>query len=103
MYDDVYIRACDFGIISDEEKNPDAVVTREMAAVYMIRAIGAEKYAKLDGIYKAPFPDVTNYVGYIAVLSGMGVINGDANGSFNPSSPITRADSAIMIYNYLSR
>ena len=66
-------------------------------------AIGAENYAKYNDIYVTPFNDVTENKGYIALLSAMGVLSGDGNGNFNPNREMTRAESIIMIYNYLTR
>ncbi len=37
------------------------------------------------------------------LLSAMGVLSGDGNGNFNPNREMTRAESIIMIYNYLTR
>ena len=42
-------------------------------------------------------------VGFTSILGAMGVIKGDENGNFNPSGTVTRADAAIMLYNYLSK
>ena len=91
----VYRNSTQNSIISEDE--------REEAAVYMIRAIGAENYAKYNDIYVTPFNDVTENKGYIALLSAMGVLSGDGNGNFNPNREMTRAESIIMIYNYLTR
>ncbi len=54
-------------------------------------------------IYKSVFPDVTHNIGYISILAGLGVFNGDEQGMFNPQNKLTRADAAIIIYNYLNR
>lgn len=99
----VYRNSAQNSIISEDERDDDAEVTREEAAVYMIRAIGAENYAKYNDIYVTPFNDVTGNKGYIALLSAMGVLSGDGNGNFNPNREMTRAESIIMIYNYLTR
>lgn len=99
----VYRNSTQNSIISEDERDDDAEVTREEAAVYMIRAIGAENYAKYNDIYVTPFNDVTENKGYIALLSAMGVLSGDGNGNFNPNREMTRAESIIMIYNYLTR
>ena len=99
----VYRNSAQNSIISEDERDDDAEVTREEAAVYMIRAIGAENYAKYNDIYVTPFNDVTENKVYIALLSAMGVLSGDGNGNFNPNREMTRAGSIIMIYNYLSR
>ena len=98
-----YIDAKRTGIIKSDEQNPNDSLTREYAAIYMIRVLGIEEYAKLDKIYKPVFEDVNENVGYISILGAMGVFNGDENGLFNPDKNLTRADAAIIIYNYLSR
>ena len=99
----MYRNSAQNSIISEDERDDDAEVTREVAAVYMIRAIGAENYAKYNDIYVTPFNDVTENKGYSALLSAMGVLSGDGNGNFNPNREMTRAESIIMIYNYLTR
>lgn len=101
--DNAYSQAKRLGIINDDEINPTEVITRELAAKYLIRAMGIESYASLENIYVSPFPDVTEYVGHISILGAMGVFKGDSNGNFNPKQELTRAQAAIVIYNYLSR
>lgn len=100
--DGVYSRAISRSIINEDERDDNAVLTRETASIYLIRAIGAEQYAKYNDIYVTPFDDVTENKGYIALLSAMGVVNGDG-GHFNPKREITRAEAAVMLYNYLNR
>lgn len=102
QYSSVYSNAIRHSIISKDERDDDAIVTRETAAIYMIRAIGAEEYAKYNDIYVSPFKDVTENKGYISLLSAMGVVSGDDE-NFAPKREITRAESAVMIYNYLTR
>ena len=41
--------------------------------------------------------------GYVAIAKGLNIVGGDENGCFNPNSALTRADAAIMIYNYLAK
>lgn len=103
LYEDEYRIANNTGIILPEEKNEFEVVTRELAAKYMIRAMGAEEYANIPDIYVTLFSDVIRLKGQIAILSGMGIVKGSGNGLFNPEKTLTRADAIIMIYNYLSR
>ena len=102
-YDSVYAKATHNGIITEQEYSPEGSVTREMAAVMLIRAMGLEEAANLQGIYISPFADVTENVGYVAILTAMGIFKGDENGKFNPDYPITRGESAVMLVNYLSR
>ena len=90
-------------VITPEEYDPEGAVTRENAAVFTIRAIGFEEVAKIPGIYNCPFTDVNSNIGYITILSGMGVLKGNGLGQFNPADVLTRADAAILIYNCLSK
>ena len=70
----------------------------------MVRALGFEEVATLNGIYVPIFADVSaDSVGFTSILGAMGVIKGDENGNFNPNGTVTRADAAIMLYNYLSK
>ena len=101
--DDVYATAIRQGIIKEEEKNPDGSVSRSEAAVFIIRALGIEEYAKLPGIYTCPFSDVKENVGYVSILGAMGVFNGAGNNKFLPDKNLTRAEAVVCIYNYLSR
>ncbi len=91
------------GIIAKEDRKDDAVVTRGLAAKYLICALGFDEVASLEGIYVCPFADVTENIGHISILNAMGVVRGDGMGNFNPGGELTRADAAILIYNYLSR
>lgn len=95
-----YLKAKNVKISDDFDEN--STLTRESAAVLMVKAMGADEYADYD-IYITPFGDVTEHKGYIALLSAMGVVSGDDYGSFNPNNELTRAEAAAMIYNYLNR
>jgi len=92
------------GIITEEEKNPEAAVSREEAFVYLIRMAGFEKIAKLKNIYKVDYADVDKIsegkIGYLAILSGLGVINGDG-GKIRPTDSLTRAEAIVILYRYL--
>ena len=82
---------------------PDAPLTRGEAAKLMIRAMGIEEYAALSGIYKDLYSDVSDGIGYINILTGLGVVSGDGSGNFKPNAELTRAQALVMIYNYLAR
>ena len=91
--------------ISESEKNPSAPVLREDAFVFMIRFMGYERVAKLSGIFNCPFSDANEIspekLGYAAILSGFGVISGDAS-QVRANDNITRAETAMMLYKYLT-
>lgn len=99
----VYRNSTQNSIISEDERDDEAAVTREEAAVYMIRATVLKITRNITIFTVSPFNDVTENKGYIALLSAMGVLSGDGNGNFNPNREMTRAESIIMIYNYLTR
>ena len=102
--DELYKRLISDNVITEEEKEPKASVTRENAFVYMIRLAELERVAKLSDIYKVNFADRDKLsegnLGYAAILSGMGVICGDG-GTLRPTDTIPRAETAAMLYNYL--
>ncbi|MBQ4110517.1 MAG: S-layer homology domain-containing protein [Clostridia bacterium] len=94
-------------IVDFEEKNPDSVINRQTAVKYIVRALGYKEVAEIGGIYKTGFADewqISNdFMGYVAIAKGLGIVNGNGNGYFNPAESVKRADFAIMIYNYLSK
>ena len=102
--EELYENLINSKIISSEEKAPDSMVTREDAFVYMIRIADLEKVAKLEDIYKVTYSDGDKIskgkIGYVAILSGMKIING-SGGAIRPADNITRAEAATMIYKYL--
>ena len=98
-----YKRAVNKKIIRADDGEASSPLTREKAAIFMVRAMGGEKYAQIPGIFNSLFPDVKDNVGYISILAGLKVFNGDENGNFNPDKMITRAEAMTAIYNYLTR
>jgi len=102
-YDSIYSKAEYNGILLEEEASPDSPVTRETAAVMIIRAMGLSEAASLEGIYKCPFADVTEKQGYVSILYAMNIFRGDENGNFNPQNTITRGEVAVALLNYLSK
>lgn len=83
------------------EKNETAFVTKENAAKILVYNLGNGMFelANTD-IFVVPFADVTENVGFAAILKGKNVVTGDENGLFRPTENITRAEAAVMIYRY---
>ncbi len=101
-----YNTAYNYGVrreIISKDEDVNSPLTREKACIMLIKALGYEDVAKLENIYVSGFADVNEKIGYISILCGMGIVNGDGNGNFNPDANLTRAAAAVMIYNYLSR
>jgi len=90
-------------------KNIDKKSTENLNRTEAVKAIicgaGYEKVGKLSEIYKPVFADYLNIpeedMGFVALAKGLGIINGDQNGNFNPHLITTKAAFAVMIYNYI--
>ncbi len=94
-------------IFDGEEYDENAIITREETAKYIIKAsTDYEEIAKMK-IFDSGFNDRANisegYEGYVAILKGMGVVQGDELGNFNPSNEISRADFSILLYKLLNK
>lgn len=105
--DEMYNYLIRQGIVKPGEKAPDSTVTREEGVKFIIRALNYDEVADLKGIYKTSlFKDVDNInpdlLGYVAIAKGLKIINGN-NGYFYPKNNLTRAEAAVIIYNYLRR
>jgi len=104
LIEQMYANLIREGIVKEEEKAPEAVVTREEAVKYIIRALKFNKVADIKGIYHCPFKDVDQInpelIGYVTIAGGLGIINAQSE-YFNPKDNLTRAQAAIIIYNYL--
>lgn len=102
--DDLYRELIGEGILTEEEKAPERTVTREEAFIYMIRLAGLEDVAKLSDIFRVEYEDghllSAGCIGYPAILTGMGVVCGNG-GRLRPKDEITRAETAVMVYNFM--
>ena len=96
-----------WGILKDESVDLDSAAERQNGAEYIVRALGYSRIAELKGIFTTGFADdfaiTDDMKGYVAIAKGLNIVGGDENGCFNPNSALTRADAAIMIYNYLAK
>lgn len=94
------------GILTKEEKAPKASVKREDAVKYIIKALKFDEVAKIEGIYNCTFKDKDKIskglIGHVTIAAGLKIIAG-SDGNFNPQNELTRAETAVMIYNYLQR
>ncbi len=102
--DDLYKNLIRQGILTKEERKENEPVLREDAFMYLVKMLGFDEVAKLKDIFKTEFKDADSIdkekIGYISILSGMKVINGN-EGYINPKAYLTRAEALSMIYNYL--
>lgn len=95
------------GIVKENEKAPDAKITREESTKFFLRILKYDPVAELKGIFNCPFKDAGKVnpalVGYVTIAYGLGIIRGDAENNYHPDAALTRADAAIMVYSYLQR
>jgi hypothetical protein len=104
--DDMYNLLIREKVITREEKNPEAAVTREEAVKFVVRSLGFQEVADIKGIFVTGFKDQGSIspelVGYVAIAKGLGIVGG-SGGNFNPKAGLSRAEAAVMLYNYLTR
>lgn len=102
--EDIYKQLINMGIVKEEEKYPEKMLTKEEAIKYLIRALEYEKVADLAHIYKDIFKDTKDIApelkGHVAIAYGLKIVQG-YNGNLNPQGEIKREDGANMIYNLL--
>ena len=100
----LYNYLINMGIVKENEKAPEKVVTKEEAVKYLIRAAGYSKIADLNDIYKDVFKDTKDIdpklKGYVAIAHGLKIVEG-SNGYLRPKAELNREDGANMIFNYL--
>ncbi|MEX0667484.1 MAG: S-layer homology domain-containing protein, partial [Acidimicrobiia bacterium] len=75
---------------------PGNDVTRAEMAAFLIAALGEEPSTSFVGA----FPDVAAgqwYTGYVERLKELGITTGNADGTYGPDRPVTRAEMAVFL------
>lgn len=102
--DNLYNYLINMGVIKENEKTPEKIVTKEEGIKYIVRALKYDKIADLTEIYKDVFKDTEDVdpklQGYVAIAYGLKIVEG-SNGKLNPKAELKREDGANIIYNYL--
>lgn len=100
----MYSYLINMGIVKDDEKAPEELMTKEQATKFVVRALGYEKIAQIEDIYKDVFKDSKDIdkslKGYVSIAYGLKIVQG-SNGYFKPKYELSREDAAVMIFNYL--
>lgn len=103
-YDDYYNEAIRRKIITEADKAPEAYVTRQDAAKMIIRAMGYGVIAEKSNMFAVSFKDASKltaaYKGYAVMASEFGIIPA-IESNFDPTTQITKGDTAEFIVNYL--
>jgi uncharacterized membrane protein YkoI len=104
QFDNFYNEAIRRKLIAENEKNPDAVVTRQDAAKMVVRAMNYGVLAEKGNMFAASFKDASSltaaYKGYAVIAAELGII-APVESNFYPTKNITRGDAAQIIVNYL--
>ncbi len=105
--DELYQLAYNMELLTKEERNHDAILTRARTVRFILDAAGYGPIASLEGIFRTSFADDTDIptelYGYAALAQGLGVVSGVPGGRFLPNNNATRAEAAVMLYNLLAR
>lgn len=94
-----------YGWYDETQPVSDMIMTRQEIALNLVKKLGLEKVASIEGIYKTGFGDETDinpkYLGAVAIAKGLGLMKSDASNNFNPKGNVTRADAAHLILNFI--
>lgn len=108
-YSEAVYKVAELGIMSGDTEGyfmPDSPITREDAAAVIERGKMVWGKVLTPVREKAEFKDYAEISDYakrsVEVLYMAGIVNGAADGSFNPKSEITRAEAAAMIYRFIN-
>jgi len=103
--------ALEAGIILPEDfeggLTAESVVSRELFALWAVRAMGYSAIVRMPNRIAMPFKDQaaigSRYANAVALLHGLGVIAGDSESSFEPQRGITRAEAAQILFHVLTQ
>lgn len=103
--EDLYTLLIREGIVKQNEKDPEAPLTREESVKFIIRVLRYDKIAELTDIFNCTFKDKddisSDLIGYVVLAKGLKLVSGDGE-YFRPKNKLTRADAILIIYNYLN-
>ncbi|MBA1334117.1 MAG: hypothetical protein HPY66_1601 [Firmicutes bacterium] len=100
-----YIKvAYDKGILDEVDIldfNPNEAAKRWEVAKYFVRALGYEEEAQdhmKDRLKFKDYPAIpVGAVGYVYVINDLGLMVGNADGTFNPNKAVSRAEMAVLM------
>lgn len=86
------------GVIAkgDGKFRPESAITREDAAVMIVKSLGYGTLADRLSYLDKPFTDVTNNIGYITIAKDFGIFDGTSS-TFNPLGNALREQVAAIL------
>ncbi|HAE42533.1 MAG TPA: hypothetical protein DCG34_06375 [Clostridiales bacterium] len=95
--------AIDNDILTEEEAedfNPNAPATRSLTAVYIIRALDMVDEAEDMQDDPLPYKDAAavpeDRIGYVNLITDLGLMIGNNDNTFQPNKPLSRAEMAVL-------
>lgn len=92
-------------LVANSSSNNQLITKEELASLFITK-LGLEKMANLSGIYKTGYLDDNNitakYYGSVALAKGLGLMNAEANGYFNPKANLTRVQAVDFLMNFIN-
>ena len=105
--DDLYAYAYRYGILTPEQRQDAAQVTRLELIQLLLDSAGYGSIARLEGIYRCDYTDAdtipAGQLGYAALAQGLGLVAGDSAGRFAPNRPATRVEAIAILYQFMMR
>lgn len=81
--------------------NPDQNITRLTLAKWMVNAMGYGDVAKMKNTINSTFKDISDLSAtdrnYIGIVQGLGMMQGDESGKFNPNDNVTWEELAAIV------
>jgi len=104
--DELYRYAYSRGLLTKDQRNDGRQVTRMELVKLLLDSFGLKTAAGLQGIYRCDFTDAGELggnLGYAALAQGLGMAGGDSAGRFAPNRGASRAEAAVMLWQYMRR
>ncbi len=104
--DELYRYAYSRGLLTRDQRDDGRQVTRMELVKLLLDSFGLKTAANLQGIYRCDFTDAGELggnLGYAALAQGLGMAGGDSAGRFAPNRGASRAEAAVMLWNYMKR
>lgn len=102
-YDEVETARAGGAVTDTGAFRPNDAITRAEMAEMLVRALGYGTLAEQNETLEIPFRDVTDKRGAIAMAYDFGIIQGRAEGVFDPDGPARREEAAAMMMRLYDR
>ncbi len=104
--DELYRWAYRQGLLTSDQRSDSRQVTRLELVKLLLDGFGLKAAANLQGSYRCDFADADALgrdLGYAALAQGFGMASGDSAGRFAPTRGASRAEAAMMLWQFMKR